>query len=302
MNNSFSFRKTRIAPTPSGFLHLGNILSFSLTATLAHKANATMLLRIDDLDRDRAQPAYVQDIFNTLRFLEIPWQEGPQDAIEFEKEYSQVHRLPLYLEALKQLAAQGAVFACDCSRAQLYKNNPEGIYPGTCRNRKLPLATPNASWRLYTDPTRNLEVKNAAYSLTHHFLPARMKDFVVKKKDGFPAYQLSSLLDDVHYGVDFIVRGADLWPSTLAQHYLAQSLGQTAFPGTRFLHHPLLLEPGGEKLSKSAGATSIQFLRGEGRPAAAVFGMAASLAGISAPVSNWQMLGEALIEQGWGNG
>src|SRR3546814_5255566 len=89
-------RKTPIAPTPSGFLHLGNVLSFSLTAGLAAKMNARIVLRIDDLDRERVRKRYVQDIFDTLDFLEISWHEGPANFGEYQREHSQLHRLDLY--------------------------------------------------------------------------------------------------------------------------------------------------------------------------------------------------------------
>jgi glutamyl/glutaminyl-tRNA synthetase len=142
-----SFNKTRIAPTPSGYLHLGNALSFALTAALACKAGAKVLLRIDDLDQQRVNNDYVQDIFDTLNFLNIPWDEGPRDVADYKAIWSQLHRMDLYKDALDQLADQRDVFACKCSRAQL----KDGIYPGTCRNRSLPLNTPDTAWRLYTD-------------------------------------------------------------------------------------------------------------------------------------------------------
>src|SRR5579872_4577988 len=114
-----AYRKTRIAPTPSGFLHVGNILSFSLTAAMARDNGASILLRIDDLDRERANPEYVEDIFETLHFLDIPWDEGPAAATDFERHYSQLYRMALYEKALARLKAANAVFACACSRAQL---------------------------------------------------------------------------------------------------------------------------------------------------------------------------------------
>src|SRR5262245_28324997 len=94
------FVKTRIAPTPSGYLHIGTILSFSLTAGLARREGASILLRIDDLDRERVQAEYVEDIFETLRFLGIPWDEGPTDAEDFARNWSQMRRLLLYRKAL----------------------------------------------------------------------------------------------------------------------------------------------------------------------------------------------------------
>jgi glutamyl-tRNA synthetase len=96
-------------------------------------------------------------------------------------------------------------------------------------------------------------------------LPDEMKNFMVRRKDGVPAYQLASLVDDLHFGIDFIVRGADLWPSTLAQHYLAKQLGEASFSAIRFYHHPLLKNEQGEKLSKSAGAFSVKHGWEQGR-------------------------------------
>src|ERR1700722_17238392 len=97
------FNRTRIAPTPSGYLHLGNVLSFALTAALARRTGAGILLRIDDLDRGRVSKDYVEDIFETLRFLEIPWDEGPRDFIDYQRVYTQLRRMQLYQEALQQL-------------------------------------------------------------------------------------------------------------------------------------------------------------------------------------------------------
>ena len=257
---------TRIAPTPSGYLHLGNIFSFAVTAELARRAGAEILLRIDDLDRERAQPEYVEDIFETLRFMDIPWDRGPRDAAEFGRDWSQLGRLSLYREALSLLREGGMVFGCSCSRAEVLRMSEDGGYPGTCRERGVGLDVREVSWRLRTDATNEL--------LDNARLPAEMRDFVVRKKDGFPAYQLSSLVDDLHYGVDLIVRGQDLWASTLAQLYLSYSLGAASFRDARFYHHPLVMA-GGEKLSKSAGSTSIQYLRKQGLEAAAIYKMIA---------------------------
>ena len=123
---------------------------------------------------------------------------------------------------------------------------------------------PDVSWRLRTDLSKELTVRGIDGSVIGARLDPDMKDLVVRKKDGFPAYQLTSILDDLYYGVDLIVRGQDLWPSTLAQLYLAALLpGGEAFSGAAFYHHTLLMD-GGAKMSKSEGATSIRFLRGEG--------------------------------------
>jgi glutamyl/glutaminyl-tRNA synthetase len=281
------FTKTRLAPTPSGFLHLGNVLSFAITASLARKSGAKTLLRIDDLDQARVNKEYIQDIFDTLNFLEIPWDEGPRDAKEFEEHYSQLHRMDLYRAALKQLADEGLVFACTCSRKQTNC---------TYMDKQIPLDTENASWRLITGIHHQLSVKGYNGETIKAALPAEMKNFIVKKKDGFPAYQLTSVIDDLFYGVDLIVRGDDLWPSTLAQHELALALGKSAFGDIAFYHHPLLMGISGKKLSKSAGATSVKYLRESGKKAEEVYQLIAEMMGVNHTINNWQELGSVIIQ------
>ncbi|MET3501785.1 glutamyl-tRNA synthetase [Mucilaginibacter rubeus] len=284
------FNKTRIAPTPSGFLHVGNVLSFSITATLARKHGAKVLLRIDDLDRARVNREYLTDIFDTLRFLEIPWDEGPQDADDFEARFSQIHRMHLYNEALEQLAAGGFVFACTCSRKQMSE-----IGSCTCSDKQIPLNTLGASWRLRTDNVATLLVKSYTGKIIQTQLLAEMENFVVKKKDGFPAYQLTSVIDDLFYGIDLIVRGEDLWASTLAQIQLAAVLDKQDFNDIVFYHHPLLLEKDGKKLSKSAGSTSIRYLRQEGKSAEDVFMLISDLCSLPEKAGNWQELGASIL-------
>lgn len=242
------YSKTRIAPTPSGFLHLGNILSFSITRALAQQSGAKMVLRIDDLDRGRAEKRYIDDVFDTLHFLGIQWDEGPRNTEEFEKEYSQLHRMDSYRQALQRLRDDNEIYACICSRTAILRDSPDNSYPGTCRDAGIPLDTANACWRLRTTGK----------------LPSSMQDFIVRKRDGFPAYQLTSVIDDLHYGIDLVVRGEDLRDSTLAQQYLADILREDRFREITFIHHPLLLDTAGKKLSKTDGDISIQWLRRQG--------------------------------------
>jgi len=280
------YNKTRLAPTPSGFLHLGNVLSFCITAALAQKHGAKILLRIDDLDRTRVNNQYVQDIFDALNFLEIPWDEGPRDVKEFEESYSQLHRMHLYRDALKQFADDKLVFACECSRLQL--NSKE--YSCECLSKQIPLNTENTSWRLITKDKAELAIKNYNGQTIQAALPADMHNFVIKRKDGLPAYQLTSVIDDLYYGVDLIVRGEDLWSSTLAQHQLATVLREDDFNEITFYHHPLLTETSGKKLSKSAGSTSVHYLRQNRKKASDIFTHIAAMLGINETVNNWQQL------------
>lgn len=282
------FKKTRIAPTPSGYLHIGNALSFAITAGLAERYGAKVLLRIDDLDRERANRKYIDDIFDTLNFLEIPWHEGPRNSDEFEKEWSQIHRVGRYDAALERLKDQGDIFACNCSRAQIKALSADDSYPGTCRDKDIPLDSVDVNWRIKTD---NAVIGiNTIDGRVEATLPPSMKDFIVRKKDAYPAYQLSSIVDDGYFGVDLIVRGQDLWASTIAQHVLADKLDIDAFKNARFYHHPLLMETGDIKLSKSAGSTSIKYLRENGKSKADVFGEIASMLGIAERPADWQEL------------
>jgi len=271
------FNRTRIAPTPSGFLHLGNAASFVITSRLARQMGSRVLLRIDDLDRERVDERYVQDIFDTLGFLGLSWDEGPLGLAEFEAVWSQVHRMDMYAAALQALREQGLLFACNCSRAQVARAAAGGGYPGTCRDKGLSLDAPDVSWRVRTEMSKELKVRRLEGGVFSGRLDGSMKDFVVRKRDGFPAYQLTSITDDLHFGVDLIVRGQDLWPSTLAQRYLAGLLpGGGFFEDVCFYHHALL-EEGGAKLSKSAGAMSVQFLRREGKTVDEIYGLIGQL-------------------------
>lgn len=259
-----SIPKTRLAPTPSGFLHLGNLLSFAVTSAIAAREGAAVLLRIDDMDRDRVEPEFVQDIFDSLAYLRIPYTEGPSGYDDFKARYSQRHRLSLYNNALQQLREEGHLFACSCSRADVWRASADGSYPGTCKHKDLPFDTPGITWRLHTDAGAVVTINNLYGDTVTTPLPHIMRDFVVRKKDGFPAYQLASLVDDLHYNVNIIVRGADLWDSTLAQLYLAQKMNGHSFTSAAFYHHGLLHSDTGVKLSKSAGDTSLQYMRNQG--------------------------------------
>lgn len=253
--------RTRIAPTPSGFLHAGNAVSFLITAELARRQQARLRLRIDDLDAERKRPAYVEDIFDSLRWLGIAWDDGPRDAVEQERSHAQLQRVGAYLERVQLLKEQGDLYACTCSRAILARG------ACACRSAGIPFALHNAAWRLHLPHdawVRMHEWDGAARLLRP---AALMPDPVIRQRaelGGRPAYQIASLSDDIDHGTTFIVRGEDLLPSTACQLYLAERLGLEAFSRIRFVHHPLLRAPDGAKLSKSAGAASLKAMRERG--------------------------------------
>jgi glutamyl/glutaminyl-tRNA synthetase len=293
MEKTSSFKKTRIAPTPSGYLHLGNVLSFALTAALARRTGAGILLRIDDLDRGRVSKDYIEDIFDTLHFLGIQWSEGPRNFKDYEREHSQLCRMDLYREALMQLRAEGKLFACTCSRTQVLRDSPDGGYAGRCRDKGISPDTEGCNWRIRTEGAGEIVVKGIAGEIGV-VLPVEMTDFVVRKKDGYPAYQLTSVIDDLHYGIDLVVRGEDLWASTLAQLFLARALGRDEFQAIHFYHHPLVMATGSEKLSKSAGATSVRWLREQGFQPADLYAMIVRMLGMDFTAGSWEELAEGM--------
>ena len=212
-----------------------------------------------------------------------------RNPAEYENEYSQRHRMDIYVKALQQLKEDGLVFACTCSRAQVLSNGADKGYPGACRNKHIPLDTEKTSLRLLTDDKKGL-LLNTLTGVVTTTLPVSMQDFIVKRKDNIPAYQLISILDDEHYGVDLVVRGDDLWASTLAQLYLSAALKQSIFPGTTFYHHPLIIGADGNKLSKSEGATSVHYLRMEHKSATDIYTIIGETLSIKEPVTNWESL------------
>ncbi|MCC5945343.1 MAG: tRNA glutamyl-Q synthetase [Bernardetiaceae bacterium] len=255
---------TRIAPTPSGFLHLGNAYSFLLTYLIAQKTGAKILLRIDDLDKARKRPEYVEDIFKSLEWLGITYEKGAQSVEDFEQNYTQHKRLDLYEQALENLVQQEKIYACYCSRKQITKRSPL-LYDRFCLKRALSLDTEKAAWRIKNKDIvvsfEDQRLGNIEYALHE-----KMPDFVLRRKDKFPAYQLASLVDDLHFGVDTIVRGSDLISSTAAQVFLASQIQPAAsFVENKFYHHPLLRNRYDTKLSKSKGDISLRFYRKEGR-------------------------------------
>lgn len=250
--------RSRLAPTPSGYLHLGNAVNFLRTWLLVRRAGGTLKLRIDDLDSERCRPEYIEDIFRQLDWLGLDWDAGPGSPDDFARHYSQRLRLDRYREALELLREGGSLFACTCSRKEILQHSPGGLYPGTCRRLNLRSSSPHAI-RLLVEPATSLVLEGEVLDLARE-----MGDFVVWRRDDRPAYQLASLVDDYDDRTNLIVRGEDLRVSTGAQLYLAARLGWREFARTSFIHHPLLPAPDGRKLSKSDDALSLAALRERG--------------------------------------
>ncbi|MCB0791023.1 MAG: tRNA glutamyl-Q synthetase [Flavobacteriales bacterium] len=243
---------------------MGNALNFLVTERLVRHLNGHLLLRIDDLDAERMRPEYVEDIFRSLEWLGIRWDEGPSGPDELERTWSQRHRLPRYRQCLTDLRAKEVLYACDHSRTTLHG----ALLPGRpyCAHRKgdLSLDTPDMAWRLRIPTDARVDLHRFQGGADPLDLLTAIPDPVLRKRNGTPGYQIASLCDDLDLGVDLIVRGSDLLPSSACQVHLAQVLGQGTFSEVRFVHHPLVVGRNGRKLSKSAGADSLKVLRERG--------------------------------------
>ncbi len=250
---------TRIAPTPSGYLHQGNAFNFLLNWLMARAQGGKVLLRVDDLDAPRAKPEYVADVFETLEWLSLEWDLGPTNPVDLAETWSQNHRLPLYHVLLERLRTEGHLFACECSRKTLAELG--GVYSGTCRHKNIPFDQPDVAWRVTVDANETIHFMDGWQGEITMALGQEVGSFVVRRRDGIPAYQIASLVDDVQFGITHIARGIDLLSSTASQLYLARLLGLDAFTQSQFYHHPLLLDAEGQKLSKSAGSMSLRHLR-----------------------------------------
>ncbi|MBR7778464.1 tRNA glutamyl-Q(34) synthetase GluQRS [Undibacterium rugosum] len=244
----------RFAPSPTGPLHLGSLVAAMASYLDARAHQGRWLLRIEDLDFDRNVADADRHILNSLQRCGMHW-DGDVSW--------QSQRQPLYEQALKQLAAQ--VYPCACSRKEIADSRLRAgstasqIYPGTCRTGLAPGKAPRA-WRL-----RVPDGKAAVFQFEDRLLGAQTQDlasevgdFVLKRADGFWAYQLAVVVDDAEQGISHVVRGADLLDSTARQCYLQQLLG---LPRPAYLHVPVVTNADGEKLSKQTGA--LAFDRGD---------------------------------------
>ena len=257
----FSNFISRLAPTPSGYLHFGNAFNFLLTYLLVNFHDGVLHLRIDDLDGDRVDRASVEDIFIQLEWLGIDYHFGPSGPDDLYSRFTQQLRKDRYFNAIGVLKKAGHLFACECSRSKIRNTSDSKIYPGTCKNKNLKIIKQNQTWRVIVPEKTFVFYKTLTNNNKKIDLTTGMGDFVVRRRDGLPAYQIASLMDDIEMGVNLIVRGADLISSTGAQLLLAKCLNDSFFPSAYFVHHMLMKNESGKKLSKSSGNHSLKFLR-----------------------------------------
>ena len=276
--------RTRFAPSPTGYLHLGHVVNAIWTWGAARALGGTVLLRMEDHDRTRCRPEYEAAILDDLDWLGfVPdiattesFRAGPS---EFRQSDSAAH----YERALAQLRDAGLAYVCECSRKDIAvtvpdRFNEEMRYPGICRTRELEPG-PGRGWRVVMEPGDET-FRDLRLGLQRQLPAEQCGDVLARDRLGNWTYQFAVAVDDMRHGVDLVVRGEDLLESTGRQVRLARLLGRPVRPW--YLHHSLILKPSGEKLSKTSGDSGIRELREAGYPASQVIGRAAYLAGIQA--------------------
>jgi len=232
-------------------------MNFLLIWLWVRRAGGRIVLRIDDRDTPRAKPEFIDDIFRSLEWLGLDWDEGPQTPDELYHTYSQSLRTERYEAVTRQLIDTGMVFACECSRKEMH------AHICTCRSKHIPIGQRDTALRTITqsEPIMVNDIKRGVLAVN---LDPDLKDFIIRRRDGITAYQLASLADDIDYGINLIIRGDDLLGSTAAQLYLASLIGAKGFVETAFHHHAMVNDEKGEKLSKSSGSPSLKAMRESG--------------------------------------
>lgn len=277
-------KKTRFAPSPTGFLHLGNVWVAFLNWLWSRQNRATIVLRMEDIDRERCRREYASRLIEDLLWLGLDWDEGPGHSY-FYGEPVQSRRLGLYHDFCHELERGGRVYPCFCSRARLRKiasapheGETAPVYDGACRDlteeeQKAFSKTP--SWRIKVH-TGYLAYTDMVLGEKKRRLQARKDDFVIRRADGMISYQLACAYDDAHMGITHVFRGNDLADSTFYQMYLIQIMGGSV---PKYGHLPLLVDKAGIRLSKRQQGITVKEMREAKISAARMIGLLLYLAG-----------------------
>ena len=262
-----SLPRLRFAPSPTGYLHIGGVRTALFNWLWARKNEGAFILRIEDTDRERSTDASRQVILDSLGWLGIDWDEGPDKGGPYGP-YTQTERLPLYKEMAERLIRDGKAFRCVCTKHELdvqreaqKKADPKAQfrYPGTCRDKTAPptlpfvvrFKTPTEGAVTYVDKVfGKVTTPNAS-----------QQDFVLLRSDGVPLYNFGAVVDDITMGITLVARGRDHMVNTPPQILLYEALGAKI---PEFAHLPMMLAPSGEKLSKRHGAVSVGEYRDTG--------------------------------------
>lgn len=261
----------RLAPSPTGLLHLGHARTFWIAYHRARAAGGKLVLRDEDLDYQRCKPEFVEAMYEDLRWLGLDWDEGPDVGGPFAP-YSQSQRRNIYLECWRRLRDGGFIYPCSCSRKDLeralqapHEDDDEIPYPGTCRE-KISTAREwqspaGISWRFRVPDEEEITFHDLYFGPQQFVAGRDFSDFLVWRRDDIPAYQLAVVADDEAMRISEVVRGADLLKSTARQLLLIRALGYSP-PG--YFHCPLLRDENNQRLAKRHDALSLRVLRSQG--------------------------------------
>jgi glutamyl/glutaminyl-tRNA synthetase len=271
----------RLAPSPTGLLHLGHARTFWIAAQRAAERGGVLIFRNEDLDSQRCRAEFVQAMFEDLRWLGIEWVEGPDRGGAFGP-YAQSERRGIYLEAWKTLRDRGFIYPCTCSRKDVAQAagapndaDDEPVYPGTCRlavsgaaelrsggTTDAPVGTWAAPggvhWRFLVPDGEEISFTDLHLGPQRMVAGADFGDFIIWRRDDVPAYQLAVVVDDAAMRITEVVRGADLLKSTARQILLFRALG---FPVPDYYHCDLVRDAAGVRLAKRHDSLSIRKLR-----------------------------------------
>ncbi len=266
----------RLAPSPTGYLHLGHAKTFWTAQQRASANQGTLVLRIEDLDTARCQPRFLEAAIEDLRWFGLEWQEGPDVGGPFAP-YLQSQRMQFYRDALANLKNAGCIYPCRCSRQDVLRalhaphaGEEEPLYPGTCRPSTGAAATksvftgqtaPRMNWRFRVPDGEPVQFTDQLFGQQKFVAGRDFGDFVVWRHDEIPAYHLAVVVDDAHIGISEVVRGADLLSSTARQLLLYRALGWTP---PEFAHCELVTDVAGHRLAKRNDALSLRTLRERG--------------------------------------
>lgn len=262
----------RLAPTPTGLMHVGHARTFALAARRAEAAGGSLIMRIEDLDGSRCRPEFSEAALEDLRWLGLAWQEGP-DVGGARAPYLQSQRMPWFAEVWRRLHATGAIYPCDKTRKDVERalsaphaeDDAEPIFPASLRPAsdagRDALDPGSTNWRFRVPDGKVIGFMDAIRGTQRFTAGTDFGDFLVWRKDGMPSYELSVVADDHVMGVTEVVRGEDLLLSTARQLLIYRALG---WQPPAWAHAPLVTDAAGRRLAKRSSDLSIRDLRRRG--------------------------------------
>jgi glutamyl-tRNA synthetase len=271
----FAKYRGRLAPSPTGFLHLGHARTFWIAQQRSRSNQGTLILRNEDLDRARCKPQFVQAVMEDLQWFGLTWDEGPDIGGPFAP-YVQSERRQLYQDAFERLRANGFLYPCQCSRQDVlqalhapHAGEDEPIYPGTCRSKEdssfqvdpSQLVSTRINWRFRVPNGETICFVDGNFGPQQFLAGKDFGDFIVWRHDDMPAYHLAVVVDDAAMQITEVVRGEDLLKSTARQLLLFRALNLRP---PQFFHCPLVRDDAGLRLAKRHEALSLRALRDRG--------------------------------------